>query len=141
MNGDDPVCVLAYVPAALKNEMEGLPGAVYGVLTACNRSEEFIRFCKSGSFSVVLLPADLPTHDWLIIWGEVTSAEPRPSILVFSLKSDFRMWSGFLEAGGYDVIVAPFTRAKLRSAIRSAAEDFKTRLPERPGAKSPHDPS
>jgi FixJ family two-component response regulator len=37
------------------------------------------------------------------------------------------MWSGVLETGGYDVITAPFSEAKLLEAITSAAEYFEQR--------------
>jgi DNA-binding NtrC family response regulator len=53
--------------------------------------------------------------------------EPRPSILVYAEKSDFSMWAGALDAGAFDLIVAPFTVEKLREAILSAGADFAQR--------------
>jgi FixJ family two-component response regulator len=60
----------------------------------------------------------------------ITTLDPRPSILVYTLESDFSMWSGLLEAGAFDVLVAPFTQAKLTEAIEAAAQEFQTRLLE-----------
>jgi len=34
------------------------------------------------------------------------------------------MWTSVLDAGGFDVIVAPFTKEKLRAAISAAIGDF-----------------
>jgi len=73
-----------------------------------------------------MLPADdLMSHEWWAVWGAIRSLTPRPSILVYSLKKDFRLWAGVLAAGGSDVIAAPFTKEKIEYALRSAADDFE----------------
>jgi hypothetical protein len=56
--------------------------------------------------------------------GAVSLLDPRPSILVYALKSDFRIWAGVLAAGGFDVITAPFTQEKFSHALHSAEDDF-----------------
>ncbi len=77
------------------------------------------------AYHVVLLPASLPnTEDWWAIWGELSMLSPRPVILVYSPTASFQLWSGVLEAGGYDVIVEPLTDAKLKDALLRAAESY-----------------
>ena len=75
------------------------------------------------AFHVALLPASLPnTEDWWAIWGDVVMLSPKPAILVYAHSATFQLWSGVLEAGGYDVIVEPLTDEKLRDALLRAAE-------------------
>lgn len=124
------VSVLAYAPDSMKLYLGELKPSVSRVLTVCDRPEELPRLVKRLGYQVVLLPADLPTQQWLSAWGLITTLDPRPSILVYTLESDFSMWSGLLEAGAFDVLVAPFTQAKLIEAIEAAAQEFQTRLLE-----------
>jgi len=90
--------------------------------------EELLQASLDQIFAVVIIPAaDLPAEHWWSVWGCVNEMVPRPSILVYALRSDFQMWASVLESGGYDVIVAPFTVDKLGRAITAAAAEF-TRL-------------
>jgi hypothetical protein len=74
-------------------------------------------------YQVVLLPASLPTtEDWWAIWGDLAMLSPKPAILVYAHTATFQLWSGVLEAGGYDVIVEPLTDEKLREALLRAVE-------------------
>ncbi len=74
-------------------------------------------------YQVVLLPASLPNaQDWWTIWGDVAMLRPKPAILVYAHTATFQLWSGVLEAGGYDVIVEPLTDEKLMEALIRAAE-------------------
>jgi FixJ family two-component response regulator len=107
--------------------MEELERAVSGELTTCVHTDDFIQCSRDRSCSVALVPDGLPTHEWWTVWGQLTTMDPQPSILVYALSSDFPMWSGVLETGGFDVIVAPFSAAKLREAITLAAEYFERR--------------
>jgi FixJ family two-component response regulator len=52
---------------------------------------------------------------------------PRPAILVYTQTADFQLWSGVLEAGGYDVIVEPFTDREIQGAVIRAAASFEER--------------
>jgi DNA-binding NtrC family response regulator len=75
------------------------------------------------AYQVVLLPASLPnTEDWWTIWGDLATLSPKPAILVYAHSATFRLWSGVLEVGGYDVIVEPLTDEKLKDALLRAAE-------------------
>ena len=47
---------------------------------------------------------------------------PKPAILVYAHAANFQLWSGVLEAGGYDVIVEPLTDEKLMEALLRASE-------------------
>lgn len=122
------VSVLAYAPDSMKPYLGELKPSVSWGLTICNRAEELAELVKRSSYQVVLLPADLPTQQWLSTWGLITTLDPRPSILVYTLGGDFSMWSGLLDAGAFDVLVAPFTQAKLTAAIEAAAQEFQARL-------------
>lgn len=74
---------------------------------------------------VVLLPAALHNAaDWWTLWGELAMLRPRPVILVYAPSASFQLWSGVLEAGGYDVVVEPLTDDKLRDALLRAAESY-----------------
>jgi len=74
-------------------------------------------------YHVVLLPASLSeTQNWWAVWGDVAMLRPKPAILVYAHTATFQLWSGVLEAGGYDVIVEPLTDEKLKEALIRAAE-------------------
>jgi FixJ family two-component response regulator len=120
--------VLALIPRDVQRNMRHLVNAVSGVLTICGSADDFAQHSRQKVYAVALIPASLPAHEWWILWGLLVTMEPQPSILVYTLSSDFPMWSGVLEAGGFDVLVAPFTEANLRKAIESAANYFYQRL-------------
>ena len=78
-------------------------------------------------FHVALLPAALPDADWWALWGSISLLNPRPALLVYAHTADFQLWSGVLEAGGYDVIVEPFTDREIQGAVLRAAASFEER--------------
>jgi DNA-binding NtrC family response regulator len=84
-------------------------------------------------YQVALLPAALPDNGWWSLWGEIAVLNPRPEILVYAQSASFRLWSGVLEMGGYDVIVEPFTDDELQQAVTRAAQSFTERLAHEPG--------
>jgi FixJ family two-component response regulator len=112
----------------MQRNMRRLRNAVVGVLTICGNADDFAQRSREKIYAVALIPASLPIHEWWTLWGLLSTTEPQPSILVYTLSSDFPMWSGVLEAGGFDVLVAPFTEAKLRRAVESATNYFYQRL-------------
>jgi DNA-binding NtrC family response regulator len=121
--------ILALVPYGMQDAMRSLEQAAAISLTACVSTDELAEKSLDDTFAVALVPAGgLPPKEWWSVWGVVTSMEPRPSILIYAEKSDFSMWAGALDAGAFDLIVAPFTVEKLREAILSAAADFAQRL-------------
>ena len=74
-------------------------------------------------YQVVLLPSSLSsTEDWWTVWGDVAMLRPKPPILVYAQTATFQLWSGVLEAGGYDMIVEPLTDDKLMEALNRASE-------------------
>jgi FixJ family two-component response regulator len=120
--------VLALVPYGMQEAMRCLQEAAGSSLSACVSTDELSEKSLEDTFAVALVPAGaLPPEEWWSLWGLVTSMEPRPSILVYAEKSDFSMWAGALDAGAFDLLVAPFTVEKLREAILSAAADFAQR--------------
>jgi FixJ family two-component response regulator len=120
--------VLALIPYEMQLKMRHLGSAVVGALTICGNVDDFVQHSRERIYAVALVPARLPNQEWWSLWGLLATMEPQPSILVYTLSSDFPMWSGVLEAGGFDVLVAPFTEAKLRTAVVSAANYFHQRL-------------
>ncbi len=93
-----------------------------------SRAAELGRFVRGREiYKVVLLPAVLPDSDWWAIWGELALLDRKPSILVYAQTASFELWSGVLEAGGYDVIVEPFTDEKLKKAVAHATECYDER--------------
>ena len=79
-------------------------------------------------YHVALLPAALPDSGWWSLWGELALLSPRPEILVYAHKPTFELWSGVLEAGGYDVLVEPLTAEKLQRAVLRAAKSFADKI-------------
>ena len=120
--------VLALIPYDMQRDMRHLVNAVAGVLTICGNADDFAQHSRQKTYAVALIPASLPTHEWWTLWGLLSTMEPQPSILVYTLSSDFPMWSAVLEAGGFDVLVAPFTEVNLRTAVESATNYFYQRL-------------
>jgi DNA-binding NtrC family response regulator len=78
-------------------------------------------------FHVALLPAALPDADWWALWGSISLLNPRPALLVYAHTANFQLWSGVLEAGGYDVLVEPFTDREIQGAVLRAAASFEER--------------
>ena len=97
-----------------------------------SRATELAHHTRNGeTYHVVLLPAALPkTDDWWAIWGNLVMLSPKPAILVYAQTATFQLWSGVLEAGGYDVIVEPLTDEKLKEALLRAAESRGDISPE-----------
>jgi hypothetical protein len=80
------------------------------------------------SYQVALLPADVPGNGWWSLWGEIALLSPRPEILVYTHKPSFELWSGVLEAGGFDILVEPLTAGYLQRAVLRAAKSFSEKL-------------
>jgi len=121
-------CALALIPPSLRSILTVLKVSSELPLVVCSNVEEFALASKNRRYAVVLLPADdVTSPEWWSLWGAISALDPRPSILVCSLASDFRLWAGVLAAGGSDVITAPFTEEKLSYTLRSAAHDFHQR--------------
>jgi DNA-binding NtrC family response regulator len=86
------------------------------------------RALAETTYHVAILPAALPGSGWWSLWGEIALLSPRPEILVYAHKPTFELWSGVLEAGGYDVLVEPLTAEKLQRAVLRAAKSFTEKL-------------
>ncbi|AXC13480.1 hypothetical protein ACPOL_4203 [Acidisarcina polymorpha] len=98
-----------------------------------SRAAELAHYVRHGEiYQVALIPAALQDSDWWSIWGDLALLNPKPAILVYAHTASFPLWSGVLEAGGYDVIVEPFTDEKLKGAVLRAAESFAQRSSEGP---------
>jgi hypothetical protein len=120
--------ILALVPQE-KQEQVGRQVASLGAkIDFVNNASELSHLALTrNSYHVALLPAALPDNGWWSLWGELAVLHPRPEILVYAPMASFRLWSGVLEMGGYDVIVEPFTDEDLQRAILRAATSFKER--------------
>ena len=119
-------CVLALVPSSFRSIPRHLEKASPLRLVVCFSVEELVLASRNGRYAVTLLHTEgLISHDWWTLWGAVSSLEPRPSILVYALSRDVRIWAGVSATGGFDVITAPFTEEKIGYALRSAEDDFQ----------------
>jgi FixJ family two-component response regulator len=129
MASETNFCVLALILPSLRSLLADLEKASHLRLVVCSNVEEFVLAPKDRRYAVVLLPADgIISHEWWSLWGAISCLDPRPSILVYSLRNDVRIWAGVLAAGGLDVIAAPFTTEKFNYALRSAANEFQRKL-------------
>ena len=122
------VRILVVAAAEMQGELRRQLSSLDMSSVIVSRAMELAHFVRSGEiYQVALLPAALPDTDWWAIWGELALLNPRPAILVYAHTATFQLWSGVLEAGGYDVIVEPFTDEKLKDAVLRAAENFGER--------------
>jgi DNA-binding NtrC family response regulator len=124
--------ILAVVAAEMQDEILRQLTSFGMVPTLVSRATELAHRTRNGEiYHVVLLPAALPrTDEWWTIWGELVMLSPKPAILVYAQTATFQLWSGVLEAGGYDVIVEPLTDEKLKDAILRAAETSEVIISE-----------
>jgi hypothetical protein len=128
---DRGVRILAVVPVELQPQIRRQLGPLGVTIDFVNRATGLSHLALiRTSYHVALLPAALPDTCWWSLWGEITLLNPRPEILVYAHAADFRLWSGVLEVGGYDVIVEPFTDEELQNAVRRAAGSFSERCPK-----------
>lgn len=119
---------LALIPFQMEPFLQELKGVAFKGIKRCTSIDEIVHGAAEQAYAVVLIPASgISPEQWWSFWGFLQAMEPPPSILVYALRSDFEMWSSVLDAGGFDVIVAPFTADKLRSAISAAFADFCSR--------------
>jgi DNA-binding NtrC family response regulator len=124
--------ILAVVAAEMQDEIRRQLTSFGMVPTLVGRATELAHQTRNGEiYHVVLLPAALPrTDEWWTIWGELVMLSPKPAMLVYAQTATFQLWSGVLEAGGYDVIVEPLTDEKLKDAILRAAETSEVIISE-----------
>jgi DNA-binding NtrC family response regulator len=91
-----------------------------------DRVEDLGRYVRDGeTYDVALLPASLPDLDCWTVWGELGLLDRRPAVLVYAQTASFQLWSGVLEAGGYDVLVAPFTHERIKESVLRACRSFR----------------
>jgi DNA-binding NtrC family response regulator len=116
--------ILAVAAPEIQEQIRGQITSFGMIPVLVNSAAELTPRIRAGeTYQVVLLPASLPnTEDWWAIWGDVVMLSPKPAILVYAHSATFQLWSGVLEAGGYDVIVEPLTDEKLEEALLRAAK-------------------
>jgi DNA-binding response OmpR family regulator len=125
------VRILAVVPVEMHAQIRRQLDSLGVTIDFVNRATELSHLALiRTSYHVALLPAALPDTCWWSLWGEITLLDPRPEILVYAQTASFRLWSGVLEVGGYDVVVEPFTDKELQEAVRRAARSFRKRYPK-----------
>ncbi|QNI33559.1 hypothetical protein H7849_06340 [Alloacidobacterium dinghuense] len=93
------------------------------------RAAGVARLVNDGkTFEVAILPAELPNAEWWAVWGEISSINPCPAILVYTRSATFELWTSVLDLGGYDLIVEPFSDQEIQEAVHRAAQSFRDRL-------------
>ncbi len=126
--GNDELKVLVVAATEMQDQIRRRLSALGMSPVLVSRASELAYFVRGEEiYKVVVLPAVLPDSDCWVIWGELALLDKKPSILVYAQTASFELWSGVLEAGGYDVIVAPFTDEKLKEAVMRAAESYDER--------------
>jgi DNA-binding NtrC family response regulator len=83
---------------------------------------------EGRTFSVAILPATVPDKGIWALWGQITLLNPRPEILICAPSADFPTWAGVLDAGGYDILVEPYSAEEFLSAVIDAEKTFQQRL-------------
>jgi PleD family two-component response regulator len=120
--------ILAVVAPSRRGELSRQLAALNAEVLFVARSGEAATVIREGDvFQVALLPASLSDTDWWELWGVLALLSPRPALLVYAREATFRLWSGVLELGGYDVIVEPFSDEELEDAVLRAAKSFEER--------------
>ncbi len=124
--------ILAVVATEMQEEIRRQLTSFGMVPVLVSRASELAHHTRNGEiYHVVLLPAAFPrTDDWWAMWGDLVMLSPKPAILVYAQTATFQLWSGVLEAGGYDVIVEPLTDEKLKEAVLRAAESRDDSSPD-----------
>jgi DNA-binding NtrC family response regulator len=122
------VRILALVPGEVQGQIRRHLASLGLTIDFISKAAEMSHLALSrNSYHVALLPAILPDNGWWSVWGEIALLNPRPEILVYAQNATFKLWSGVLEMGGYDVIVEPFTEGGLQLAVTRAAKSFMER--------------
>lgn len=120
------VRMLALVPAEMQAQIRRQLAPIGVTIDFVDRATGLSQFADTRTpYQVALVPAVLPDTGWWSLWAEIGLLDPRPEIVVYSQTSSFRLWSGVLEMGGFDVIVEPFTDRELQGAVLRAARSFK----------------
>jgi DNA-binding NtrC family response regulator len=122
------VRLLALMAVEMQDEVRRMLSAMDICPVFVSKAADLRQFIRGGDiYQVALIPAALPDLDWWTIWGELTLLNPKPAILVYAQTANFELWSGVLEAGGYDVLLEPFTDESLKDAVLRAAKNFEER--------------
>jgi DNA-binding NtrC family response regulator len=124
----ETVHVFALASAEMQRELRRQLAPLGVSLIFIERAAELSYITRGrASYHVALLPAALPDAEWWALWGSISLLNPRPALLVYAQTADFQLWSGVLEAGGYDVILEPFTDREIQGAVLRAAASFEER--------------
>ncbi len=128
----EQIRILAVAAAEMQEELHRQLTSFGMFPVLVSRAVELAQHTRNGeTYHVALLPAAFAkTDDWWAIWGALIMLSPKPAILVYAQTATFQLWSGVLEAGGYDVVVEPLTDEKLQEALLRAAESFANRSSE-----------
>ena len=120
--------IFAFVPPKRRAEFsEQLANAKARILFVGDSAEASSAIGEENLFQVALLPGSLSHTNWWELWGVLTLLHPSPAILVYTRDPSFRIWSGVLDMGGYDVVVEPFLDNELTDAVLRAAKSFEER--------------
>jgi DNA-binding NtrC family response regulator len=122
----DEVRLLALVPTEMRSQIRRQLTPLGVTIDFIDKAADLSQRALGRTwYHVALVPAVLPDTGWWSLWAEINLLDPRPEIVVYTHTASFRLWSGVLEMGGYDVIVEPFTDKELQGAVLRAARSFK----------------
>jgi DNA-binding NtrC family response regulator len=136
---DDKVRILAVVSSDTENLIQLQIHSLNISNVFVSNVEQLANSVRNDEvYQVAMLPAALPEGmDWWTVWGELALLTHRPAILVYAHTANFQLWSGVLDAGGYDVVVEPFTRERLKEAVLRAATSFEIQRKSGDATNSP----
>ncbi len=125
----EKINILALVPEHMREALELDLASLDTTIAFIDCASELSSRAKDLDVcQVALIPAELPDQNWWIVWREFSLLSHRPSILVYTETDSFELWSGVLEAGGFDVLPVPFDRETVCDAISRAAKNFAERF-------------
>jgi DNA-binding NtrC family response regulator len=129
LDHNSEIRILAMVPVERQEQIRRYLAPVGAAIDFISKAAEVSQLALGEtSYQVALLPADVPGNGWWSLWGEIALLSPRPEILVYTHKPSFELWSGVLEAGGFDILVEPLTAGYLQRAVLRAAKSFSEKL-------------
>ncbi|MFT4113007.1 hypothetical protein [Silvibacterium sp.] len=121
MNSAAKPNVLALVPVATQARIAQSLAPVVGQISFCSDASEISHMPKNcACFDVLIVPATLLEEESWPTWQNLWLTNPRQTILAYTPRADFHMWSSALEQGCYDLILEPFQEETLRESVLCA---------------------
>jgi DNA-binding NtrC family response regulator len=103
----------------------------YCDLTRVSEPQNLQRQIDRGRFDVVFCAWDFGCGTWNAVLRVLQSKMPETPVVVFSQIAGEEEWLEVLEAGGFDLLTAPFRRTDVVSVLEHAASSYEGRRAHR----------